>query len=386
MKVLFLSPFGQSLPLAQRVLEDGHRPFLHIDHPPARRIGDGLVEKPSFRGRVVDGRGRVDRGELKALVGEVEPDLVVVDGVGIGEATDILQSRQLPTFGGGRWADLAERMPDYNLRLLRAAGFHLPPLVTASPLRVSVEVLWDGLETKVAWWSILDRHFMDGGVGPDLGCQGATLRVLPGGSRLYQEVVPHLERLLKQSSFRGVAGVELELGEVAHAIRLTPRMTFDTIQPLFHLVQRKLVNFLYATATSREGKLDTFPGYGLSVRLSIPPYPYAYQYPSRPAFRPAREALKYIWFGDVVAEGEGYAAAGWDGNLGVVTSYGGDVGEARRRCYRTIERLSIPHLQYRTDIGDFARNLPYINEWSHQSQERIGAVKLMERWGWLSPK
>jgi len=45
MNILFVSMEGDSLPIAQRVLKEGHRVTLHVEEKNARGIGNGMVEK-----------------------------------------------------------------------------------------------------------------------------------------------------------------------------------------------------------------------------------------------------------------------------------------------------------------------------------------------------
>ena len=57
---LFLSKDGDSLPLAQRVMDEGHRVQFYINSPDRRRIGEGLIEKSTVRDSVVSKDGKID--------------------------------------------------------------------------------------------------------------------------------------------------------------------------------------------------------------------------------------------------------------------------------------------------------------------------------------
>lgn len=100
--------------------------------------------------------------------------------------------------------------------------------------------------------------------------------------------------------------------------------------------------------------------YAVSVRLTLPPWPYGGQWPpiNEPVVQVPEPALKHFHLG-----------ASDLGQVGVVTARGDDAREAKRRAYRTIQNtVQQQDVQFRSDIGDQCEDL----------------VKDLREWGWLA--
>jgi len=387
MNVLFLSMYGSALPFTQRVLREGHRSYLYINQREARGVGEGLVEKPALRSKVAH-VGVCDKGELKVLLKEVAPDLVVIDTYGFGEAGDYCRQKGIPTIGGGRWADLAEINSEYGRKLMRTVG--IDGLAESNgkkevQVQVGVEMWWNGLDSIVSYWTMQERRFMSGGVGPTITCAGAVVAVPPQNSRLIKDSIHLVGRLLKRTNFRGLISMELLVSQdKLYGIRLAPRMVFDTVQPFFELFKGRMTDFLLSISNSSPYKMELYSGYAISIRLSIPPYPYAILYPHRTKIGGlSRENERHVWLSDARGEDRGYTSAGFDGYVATVTARGGSVREARRRAYRTVANLAIPDVQYRTDIGERVRSREIMDEWKHRPIRVVGEETLLRRWGWI---
>lgn len=121
----------------------------------------------------------------------------------------------------------------------------------------------------------------------------------------------------------------------------------------------------------------THPGYAVGVVLSVPPFPYGGAGGDLPSAaglpilfrdRLTDEDRRHLHF-DEVAEVEGrLRTTGPLGYVMVATGAGDTVQQARSRCYRLVERVAIPNLRYRRDIG-------------MRFLERDGAT--LRRLGWL---
>lgn len=120
----------------------------------------------------------------------------------------------------------------------------------------------------------------------------------------------------------------------------------------------------------------TAPGYAVGVVLTVPPFPYGAE-TARPSpaglpivFREQieEEERRHLHFDEVAEINGRLQTTGPLGYVMVVTGAGATVQEARGRCYRLIDRVAIPNLRYRRDIG-----LRFL--------ERDGAE--LRRLGWL---
>jgi len=104
----------------------------------------------------------------------------------------------------------------------------------------------------------------------------------------------------------------------------------------------------------------THPGYAIGVVLSVPPFPYGGAGGDLPSAaglpilfrdRLTDQEQQHLHF-DEVAEIDGrLRTTGPLGYVMVATGAGDTVQQARSRCYRLVERVAIPNLRYRRDIG-----------------------------------
>lgn len=118
-------------------------------------------------------------------------------------------------------------------------------------------------------------------------------------------------------------------------------------------------------------------GFGVTVSLCIPPFPYKgipaeyYLKDVGIFFREklAREKVSRIHFEEVVLDKNNkYKIAGSNGFIAYIAGSGESVEAARQEVYSLIDKIIIPKMFYRTDIGE-----KFLRE-----DER----KLRE-WGWI---
>lgn len=389
MNVLFLSHSGVGLGLCQRVMWEGHRSFLWIDIPQGRMVGEGMVEKPSFAGRVMED-GHLIPDNLDRVVGETKPEVVVVDGIGFPGVAEHLRSLGIRVLGGERWGDLASSEPEYALKLIRLMGIKgiNGSGTPESGVEVKVEMWWNGLSSYLHSWSIVDHEMGVGDTGPDVGCAGVVVAHLDQRSRLAVATVSKMESILRKTSFRGPVRMDvIATNREVLGLGLGVGLGYDYYQPILELYRGSITDLLFHTAGGTEVKVDVFPEYALAIRLSVPPYPY--MSPGTVAEVEVKgvtkEMQRHVWFSGVRESEEGLRTTGFTNLLGCVTARGTSVREARRRAYRTIENLSVPDLQFRTDVGDRARSRGVWDEWNHREVQIPGEEDLLRRWGWLSP-
>ena len=235
---------------------------------------------------------------------------------------------------------------------------------------VSAEIWWNGQSAGMHNWTMEEKKFMAApidediekvtsipkdGVGSTVGCAGDVVSFLSSSKKLVKEGIGRMERLLKKTNYRGPIDLNsIVTKEGIYGLEFTIRLGYDAVQPLLELYKGSITSLLYAIATGSDKKGEIYGGVAIGVRISIPPYPHTEKevVSDIPIIGTNAENLKHIWWADVKAGSEYYESAGVDGNLGCVTAKGSDVRECRRRVYRTISNLTIPQLQYRTDIGN----------------------------------
>ena len=227
-----------------------------------------------------------------------------------------------------------------------------------------------------------EKRFLAGGLGVNTGCMGNIVVNAGKGNKLTAATVEPLAGLLKAIDYHGPLDVNCIVTEDgAYALEATSRMGYDAVEALIEGLEEPVGDFLYdiARGASRDIKLTTDTM--IAVRLSIPPWPMR-----KPDKDSAGEpvtgiddaALNHLFLTDLYKRDGSYFTAGGDGVLLKATAIGrtrtadGTRGtdytyEARRRVYRTLERISVSGKQYRIDIGERANR----------------EIEQLKQWGWL---
>jgi phosphoribosylamine-glycine ligase len=214
-----------------------------------------------------------------------------------------------------------------------------------------------------------EKKFMNDRLGPSIGCAGNVVQSVNPKSRLVREGIGKVEKLLRKTDYRG----PIDLNTIANkeglwGLEFTVRFGYDALQAMTEIRRGTVVGLLHGIATGSPTVGTLTADFSIGVRVTIPPYPNeeAKAVAGIPIIGVNDKNSKYIWLSDVVAGGDRYESAGCDGNLLTVTARGQTVRECRRRVYRTINNLTIPHLQYRTDIGERVDDdLSKLKEWNY---------------------
>jgi phosphoribosylamine--glycine ligase len=117
---------------------------------------------------------------------------------------------------------------------------------------------------------------------------------------------------------------------------------------------------LFKTMVARsDTKLKTRPGYCVGVVLTTRPFPYnRKRVPSEPAGLPilfdgeiTESERHHLHFAEVGKQDGELVTAGMHGWSMIVTGSGASIGAAREAAYALADRVVIPNVRYRRDIG-----------------------------------
>ncbi|MEZ4211227.1 MAG: hypothetical protein R3B39_02990 [Candidatus Paceibacterota bacterium] len=206
------------------------------------------------------------------------------------------------------------------------------------------------------------KRFFPGDIGPLTSEMGTLAWYEEKDNFLFNEILSPFEDFLRSTNFRG----DFEINCIANekgvfAIEATTRLG----TPIIHLQQEIHISpwadFLLAIAKGEDFELKYNKGCGIVILLAVPPFPYtkgvsrtehAYENIAIYFENLTEEEKSHLHFEDVMRDENGtYRIAGQDGYVGYITGLGETVEEARAKVCSIAEKVIIPKVMYRNDIG-----------------------------------
>jgi phosphoribosylamine--glycine ligase len=236
----------------------------------------------------------------------------------------------------------------------------------------------DGIEVAVGryfngteWTGPIDlniehKALFPGGVGPMTGEMGTLMWHHDSRQNgLYHETLSRLGDYLKSTDFRGDIDVNCIVNEEGiFPLEVTARFGYPAIAVQLALSKSPFGEFLKSVGDGRKYAMDWRRGYGIVVQIAVPPFPYAAIHDRyspeglRIGFTEelSQEELDNLHFDEVgsaeskIGERE-YRIAAKNGYVMCVTGVGRTIQEARNAAYKLVDKLIIPKMFYRNDIG-----------------------------------
>lgn len=219
-------------------------------------------------------------------------------------------------------------------------------------------------------------------IGPLTGEMG-TLGWYEDGdkNKIFQETLAKIKPYLQKVDYRGYADINcIVTKERAYPLEATMRFGCPTNQLQSEVQISHWKDLLLALAKGENFNLKYKKEYGIVVCISIPPFPYKsissdyYLKDVDILFKKklTKEEMNRIHFEEISARkknGNGkYYIAGNNGYIVYITGSGETVQKAREQAYSLIDKVVIPKMIYRTDIGE---------RFIEKDQN------LLEIWGWI---
>lgn len=332
--ILMLSERGKSLPIAGRLKSEGHIVKVWIKND-THKVLQGSRNPAIVRNPVV-------------LLEQF--DLIISEGLLSSQAIEI-EKMGKKVMGCGAVTDKLTTDKMYRAKVLDFLGVTTPPFEG-----ITVELTGfmgaNGFNPLIML-SLPSYYFMEKDKGSMTEGMGSLVVFLDEGSKLTKTLLPFAAFLLK-INYTGPFNLSLNIsGELWSIASLNTDLVAGNILAGAELLKTSLFDFLFGLPDGAEGK--AWDGYGASVVLSVPPWPYGgVTNESLGLIDVPEQAGKHLSLGDSKL-----------GVLGVATAKGTDVREARRRVYRTVQNAVTSRMvQYRDDIGVIQeKDLQTLKEW-----------------------
>lgn len=423
MKFLFVTLFGESSSLAQKLLyEEGHQVRFFVRDKKMQDVGRGLIP------RVRNWKEHVDWAHV-----------IVFDDVEFGRDIERLRKRGYLVVGGNRFGDRLENERLLGQKIMMETGMRIPKswrfrrfqdaihFVKRKPRRYVLkyngqlerylnyigkledgsdvvrilaehERKWprkrkidfilqefiDGVEMAVGAFfngkhfaypinvSFEHKHFLTGGIGPLTGEMGTSMFYSEDGGKLFQETLLKIEPYLARTNYRGFIDINSIVTERgAYPLEFTSRFGYPQldIQQELHKTEWGELLFKLAKGTLREFSVSQAFAIGVVIGAAGMPFEIAYNKYGRglPIYGITEENKKFIKLSQVCKKEGKYFTAG-SGYVLTVNGSGKTIEEAKKRAYRIVEQIIIPNIVYRTDIGDhWKTDAPKLKAWGYLS-------------------
>lgn len=336
MKVLFVSEKGSLLPLAVRVKKEGHNVLLFNNDIAYKKVGSGMVNVSEMRGSLTLGSG-VNKGLLGSLL-EFDPDFVVCDGDRLGNVSGEIHKVK-PVFGSDKTIDRLINSKAYFDTVMKVISVNSKNENTQKD-DYTLGFWFDGKDTYLHNISVIQKCFMDNEVGKDIEDSGHTTIMIPKDNKNIVDIVSGLTKFLKQTMYKGSIRLSISKGQI---IDIKTCMDYA----LLELYRGSIIDLLQGFALGRVKHYELHNGVALTVRLSIPPFPNGGDNVET-SIKFEEGAKKHLWLSNIKKVNDNYTCFA---NIGFVTAGASTIKYCRERVYRTIDRLEVKDLQYRSDIG-----------------------------------
>lgn len=230
-------------------------------------------------------------------------------------------------------------------------------------------------------FNVEHKNVCNDDVGP-LGGETGTLMWYEKdeNKRLFQETLAKLKVQLRRSTYRGYIDINcIVTRDTVYPLEITSRFGSSTNEVQSEIQKSHWSDILVAIAKGDEYRLDYEKGYGIGVALTVSPFPY------RTTDKNLSQKGLNIFFDSDLSDADWmhlhyeevsvkrdavdrYYISGSTGYVLYVTGCGNTVHTARTKVYALIDKIIVPKMFYRTDIG-----LRFVKE------DR----KKLTEWGWI---
>ncbi|HZY12169.1 MAG TPA: phosphoribosylglycinamide synthetase C domain-containing protein [Beijerinckiaceae bacterium] len=203
------------------------------------------------------------------------------------------------------------------------------------------------------------KRFFPGDLGELTGEMG-TVVTYSGTSAFFDKTLRRMEPLLKQNGYCGYINLNTIVNQDGiWPLEFTCRFGCPGYAILEPLQETQWADLFKMMVTRSARAFATRPGYCVGVVLTTRPFPYnRKRVPSEPAGLPilfdgeiSEDDRRHLHLAEVGKQDGELVTAGMHGWTMIVTGIAATVGAARDAAYALADRVVIPNVRYRRDIG-----------------------------------
>jgi phosphoribosylamine---glycine ligase len=227
-------------------------------------------------------------------------------------------------------------------------------------IEMGVGAYFDGerfLEPACLDWE--HKHFFPGDLGELTGEMG-TVVTYARTARFFERTLKRMAPRLREEGYCGYINLNTIVNEAGiWPLEFTCRFGYPGFAILDPLQETSWADLFKAMVTRSGVPFVTRPGFAVGVVMTTRPFPHIRTYVPEPIGLPilfegevSAEDRRHLHYGEVGLEDGQLVTAGYHGWTLVVTGTGPTVPHAQAAAYRLAERVVVPNVRYRRDIGD----------------------------------
>ncbi len=226
-------------------------------------------------------------------------------------------------------------------------------------------------------FNIEHPRFFPGDVGPMTSEMGTLAWYSDNEeNKLYKEILKKIKPYLRKIDFRGDFEINCIVNKTGvYPLEATARLGSPIVHLHSEIHKSPWGEFLYAIAKGENYNLKWEKGFGLVVLVAIPPFPYTERaqknilYGSNIYMTDFKEEdWKHIHFEEVaLKKGSQFYISDTRGYIVYATSIAKTIKEAQKKVYELIDKIYIPKMFYRNDIGNsfLKKNQALLKKWGY---------------------
>ena len=218
------------------------------------------------------------------------------------------------------------------------------------------------------------KHFFSGNLGELTGEMG-TVVTYRGAEIIFQRSLLLLESLLKESGYCGYINLNMIANEAGlWPLEFTSRFGYPGYCICAALQQDSWDSIFKRMLKKTSLYLATDAGFAVGVVLNVPPFPYRYGYEMLSKglpilFQPSNivSDKQQLHFNEVSKQDDYLVTNGVTGNVATAVGAGETIEAAREQAYDLAEKVILPNIRYRQDIGSslIAGDLQQLIDWGY---------------------
>lgn len=209
------------------------------------------------------------------------------------------------------------------------------------------------------------KRFFPGNQGELTGEMG-TVVTYDGADTLFDLTLGRIEHHLRQHGYCGYININLIINDQGiWPLEFTSRFGYPGFAICGDLQRDDWAALFKQLLHEDDLALKVHSGFAAGVVLTVPPYPYSYGYTDISKGLPillrdlSAADHRYLHMAEVATVAGQLVTSGMLGYVGVANGVGATVAEACGNAYRLAQKVVVPNLRYRNDIGQRVINQDY---------------------------